>query len=153
MRDRIPPIRSLADRFSRRKLIGKTANTVGAGLVLGASSARVLSAADDESDFGQRFRRRSDDLLPLPIPHIASPPNVHFFPPGPVDTAPNGLDPSTITNFEGFVGEADFKVSGMGTDLSTGAQSPYDFEADIRFMRGRFIGSDERHHHGTLAFI
>src|SRR5262245_19221369 len=56
--------------------------------------------------------------VPLPIPHTTAGPfgPLHFYFPGPIDgsaaatdgigTHPEGRDPSTITNFEGFVGAA-----------------------------------------------
>jgi len=105
--------------------------------------------------------------VPLPIPQITSAPPpapAHFFFPGPVDGSaapntdphgvePNGRDPSTITNFEGFIGNVDLTFSGIGTDTETGTTSPYDFHTDTRFMKGVFIGSDERRHHGAFAFI
>ena len=35
----------------------------------------------------------------------------------------------------------------------TGATAPYTFHTDTRFMKGTFIASDERRHHGAFAFI
>lgn len=145
--------------ISRRKLIREAAGAAaGAGFVAGSGLWTPARAEDDED--------KERCALPLPIPHIsvAPPPApAHFFFPGPVDglaaptdphgPEPNGRDPSTITNFEGFVGQVDLTFSGMGMDTETGTTSPYDFHTDTRFMKGVFIGSDERRHHGAFAFI
>ena len=63
-----------------------------------------------------------------------------------------GAEPSTITNFNGFVGWA--AVGGMGTHTVHGqAPEHLPFEADVRFMRGEFVGADGRNHHGAFCFI
>lgn len=160
MRDRSPLIDSASPRddgFSRRKLIGKAATATGAGLVFGSSLSTPVLADGVEDG------RVSRQELPLPIPNISPGPHQHVFFPGPVEgtaiptdptgVQPNGRDPSTITNFNGFLGSVDVNFSGTGTDLATGAQSPYDFHADIRFMQGVFIGSDERRRYGSFGFI
>jgi hypothetical protein len=95
----------------------------------------------------------------LPIPHLSG--GNHFFFPGPVEGAPSsdphfpnaGFDPSTITNFKGFIGNADLIFSGTGTDTETGATAQFNFHTDTRFMKGEFIGADEQTHHGAFAFI
>jgi hypothetical protein len=88
---------------------------------------------------------------------------LHFYFPGPIDgsasptdgtgTHPEGRDPSTITNFSGFVGQADLDFSGTATDIRTGAKANYTFHTDTRFIKGEFIASDQHRHHGTFAFI
>lgn len=144
---------------SRRSLIGRAAATA----VLGSGVSYPLLADDDNSN-------RARGAVPLPIPHFAdlsaavgNPALPHFFFPGPVEgTAaptdptgahPDGRDPSTITNFDGFIGQVDLTFSGTGKDLQTGAESPYDFHTDTRFMQGTFVGPDQRRHFGTFGFI
>jgi hypothetical protein len=79
--------------------------------------------------------------------------------PAPTDpTGPQagGRDPSTIFNFDGVVGVADLNLRGTGTVLTQagpGASAPYDFHTDMRFMAGKFVGTDGRVHHGAFAFI
>lgn len=95
---------------------------------------------------------------PRPIPHITSPPGIHFFFPGPVDadyvTSPTtGHDPSTITDFQGVIASADMVFSGTGTDLNTGKSATYNFHADMRFMKGVFVGLDNEEHHGEIGFV
>ncbi len=114
--------------LTRRNLIRGAAGTAaGAGLLLG-SGMRLPALADDDED-------KEKCGLPLPLPHTTAGPS------------------STITNFEGFVGNVDLTFSGTGMDTKTGATAPYQFHTDTRFMKGVFIASDERRHHGTFAFI
>jgi hypothetical protein len=151
--------RSWEGGLSRRQLIRTAAGTAGAGVLVGSGLWKPVMA--HELNEGEGEGRCG---VPLPITHLApAPPIIHFFFPGPVDGSaaptdptgvqPNGRDPSTITNFEGFIGQADLTFSGIGTDTETGRTSPYDFHTDTRFMKGVFIGSDERRHHSTFAFI
>jgi len=146
--------------LTRRNLIRGAAGTAaGAGLLLG-SGVRLPARADDEDDEGKETCG-----LPLPQPHVTAGPfgPIHFYFPGPIDgsaaatdatgTHAEGRDPSTITNFEGFVGQVDLNFSGTGMDTKTGATAPYQFHTDTRFMKGTFIGSDERRRHGAFAFI
>ncbi len=140
--------------LSRRNLIRGAAGTAaGAGLLLG-SGLRSSALADDEDD-GDRSRCKA---VPRPIPHITVVlgSNNHFFFPGPVDASPMtgpGHDPSIITDFKGVIGQADLNLSGIGTDLNTGASATYDFHTDMRFMDGVFVGLDNEEHRGAIGFI
>jgi hypothetical protein len=64
--------------------------------------------------------------------------------------APNviGGDPSTLYNFNGFVGGA--HVEGTGTDNNGKALF---WDADLRFMKGVFQLSDGSIAHETFAFV
>ena len=66
----------------------------------------------------------------------------HLFLPEP------GNEPSTITDFDGVVGLA--VIDGFGSD-DEGRRLP--FEADMRFMKGVYVGEDGRRHRGTFGFI
>jgi hypothetical protein len=99
---------------------------------------------------------------PRPIPygtHFLGPegPLFHVQAPGyPIpglDTDPATNDPSTITDFNGFVGIA--FVGGQGTrrDRTTGQTASLYWEVDMRFMVGTYVGVDGRHHRGTFGFI
>jgi hypothetical protein len=147
--------RSWEGGLSRRQLIRTAAGTAGAGVLVGSGLWKpVMANGNDEGE--------GHCAVPLPITHL-NPSNAHFFFPGPVDGSawptdplgvqPNGRDPSTITNFQGFIGQADLDFSGIGRDTQTGRTSRYDFHTDTRFMKGVFIGSDEQRHNGTFAFI
>jgi len=140
--------------LTRRNLIRGAAGTAaGAGLLLG-SGLRLPARAEDD-DEGNRDRCKA---VPRPITHFSTPPGAHFFFPGPVDasptTSPNtGHDPSIITDFSGVIGQADLNLSGMGTNLNTGASATYDFHCDMRFMDGTFVGLDNEQHRGAIGFI
>jgi hypothetical protein len=94
---------------------------------------------------------------PVPIPGgVLDPtpfggPDVHVHLPGPVDSAtPNkvGGDPSSIYNFNGFVGGA--RLQGTGTDNSGNTLT---WDVDLRFMQGVFQASDGSIQRGTFAFV
>ncbi len=141
--------------LSRRNVVR---GTMAAGAALG-SGLWTPARGDDDND------RRCGQ--PLPIPHLnpAMGPGAlrHFYFPGPVSGGaaptdptgvhPEGRDPSTITHFDGVVGQVDLFFSGTGRDTKTGAKAKYGFHTDTRFMRGEFIFSDQQRHRGAFAFI
>jgi hypothetical protein len=151
-------------RVSRRQFFGASAGA--AGVMLG-SGLWTPAGGDDAGEQGQVCP------APDPIPHVTIPPipnpviatctRAHFFFPGNVEgnaaptdpTGPQagGRDPSTIFNFDGVIGVADLNLTGTGTDTTTGQSAPYDFHTDMRFMAGKFVGSDGRVHKGAFAFI
>ena len=136
--------------MSRRQMLG-TAGAAGAILVAGLP--KVALGAKPGSG------------LPTPIPHInhPPPPGAHFFFPGHVDGSPSptdptagplaGRDPSTVYDFNGFIGSADLILSGTGTDTTTGDTAPYGFHTDMRFMKGVFVDTEGRTQRGAFAFI
>jgi hypothetical protein len=77
-------------------------------------------------------------------------PDVHFHLPGPADSTIPGVggDPSSITDFNGFIGGA--HVQGTGTD---GHGTSLLWDADLRFMQGVYRGVDGQVHTGTFAFL
>ena len=91
---------------------------------------------------------------PLPIPGGLpgfNPGDIfeHLNLPGPADAPPPfGNEPSSITNFNGFVGVA--HVEGTGHD---GQGHTLLWDVDLRFMSGTYRGTDGRVHHGTFAVI
>jgi|SRR5690348_1046613 len=137
--------------LGRRNFLEKTGLSVGAlmgsGLLGPGARAALRSAALPASNAG----RGTTSAVPVPIPgglQLLGPsgPLFHFFLPA------SGAEPSTITNFNGFVGWA--AVGGTGTHTPTdGASEQLVFESDMRFMRGEFIGEDGRNHRGAFAFI
>ena len=95
------------------------------------------------------------DPLPIPggrfVPNPFGGPDGHFHPPGPADSAtPDtiGGDPSTIYNFNGFVGVVRVDGTGTGTDNASNL-----WEVDLRFMDGVYQGVDGKIHHGALAEV
>jgi hypothetical protein len=63
-----------------------------------------------------------------------------------------GMDPSTVTDFNGFVGVADVQGTGTGTNPD-GTTETLLFDTDMRFMSGVYIGQDGRVHKGTIGFV
>src|SRR5215470_7584570 len=150
MREEDPTSRWKLARLGRRNLIQ---GATGAGLLLSSGLSLPAFAQDDDDE--------DNKCKPLarPIPHITTPPGQHFFFPGPPDgSAPStfphfpnaGFDPSTITAFQGMIGQADLFFTGTGTTLATGESATYGVHTDWRFMTGVFIGIDGLQHNGTL---
>jgi hypothetical protein len=94
------------------------------------------------------------DASPTPIPGFFNPglggPDIHFQKPGPADntTGRFGGEPSTITDFNGFIGVA--HVQGTGTDNSGNTLF---WDTDLRFMKGVVQLSDGTIQHSTFAFV
>ena len=66
----------------------------------------------------------------------------HSLPPG------IGFEMSTITDFNGVVAGSETRGRAHGSDGTT-----YDFDTDMRFMRGTFRGLDGRIRKGAFGFI
>ena len=151
------PTSKLIAALSRRSFFGRAAAAGGAALLSSSVPAKVW--ADDGSPCG--LSGLCD--FPVPIPHINVPPGAHFYFAGPVDGSavatdpsgahPEGRDPSVIFNFNGFIGQADLNLTGTGTDLTTGATAPYVFHTDMRFMHGKFVGTDGIERNASFAFV
>jgi len=100
--------------------------------------------------------RSLPSVAPLPIPGgflVPNPfggPDGHFNQPGLADSAVHGVggEPSSITDFNGFVGVV--RVDGTGTD---GAGNSFLWEVDLRFMHGVYLGVDGELHQGDFALI
>ena len=142
-----PGHRHFAQRLlNRRSFLEKSGITLGALAASGMLPELARAAA-----LKTHGHNSTTAATPLPIPgglQLLGPdgPLFHIFLPAP------GVEPSTITDFNGFVGWA--AVGGMGTHTVTGqAPEHIPFEADVRFMRGEFVGADGRNHHGAFAFI
>lgn len=140
---------SSAYRFSRRKLIRRSAGAAGAGMVVGTTLSRPLLA---DRDVDERVAQ------PNPIPGGGAPFApfaifVHHNPLNPAVPLANINDPSQITDFKGLVGLTHIRGGGTGTDRTSGTSMPLAFRADMGFSQGQFIGSDGNHHEGMFAFV
>jgi hypothetical protein len=134
---------------SRRSFFTSAFAAAGTATLINSSAPSKLWADEDSATCG------SPGLcdFPVPIPHFAG---LHFFFPGPVEgvDANTGHEPSLIFNFKGSIGGADFApIVGTGINLNTGATAPYTFHADIRFMKGIFVGTDGTERRGSFVFI
>ena len=141
--DTTPPL--VQAPFSRRRLL-RTA----AGGVAGAMGARLL--------WPLAARAGDDIVMPNPIPggftgEQFGCPGVtelfHLF----IPSFPAEDEPSTITDFNGFHGDAHIQGFGTATDTATGNQTRLFYDADIRFMKGVYIGVDGRKHQGAFALV
>jgi hypothetical protein len=87
---------------------------------------------------------------PLPIPGgfdenfnlVPKDPFIHVMPPA------IGFDMSTITDFRGVVAAADIQGKALGSD-----GTHYEFDADMRFMRGVYVARDGGTRRGGFGFI
>ena len=63
-----------------------------------------------------------------------------------------GLDPSSITDFNGFVGVADVQGTGTATNPD-GSTETLLYDTDMRFMTGTYVGKDGKNYRGTFGFV
>jgi hypothetical protein len=91
-------------------------------------------------------------LGPFGVRHFYFPTN-----PTPLGNLPNTMtdpqapgDPSTIRDFNGIVGVAEFPPTGTVTGDPRGGIF---WAADVRFMQGEFMDRKGNKHQGTLSFI
>lgn len=120
--------------LSRRQFI--RTSTVATGAVL--SAGLWIPAVAHASGGAQ--------VPPIPIPGGVAP-GLHVFLPG------HGAEPSTIFDFNGFIGIAEIHGKGTGTDTGTGATTRLLFDTDTRFMKGVYVGVDGKKHRGTFGFV
>jgi len=132
--------------MTRRKFLGSAALAGGAAATAGVWLPELArAAAFAESD--PRFIPGGTKLPFAPDPfHF-------FFPtdgvPGAVTVASGHGDPSLITDFDGMIGVADVGQTG-GTD---GTGNRLLWKADVRFMKGSYIGTEGDTRSGAFAFI
>jgi len=132
--------------MTRRKFLGSAALAGGAAATAGIwlpelARAAAFAEADPAAIPG-------GTLLPF------QPTPFHFFFPtgGPSGvTVKSGQgDPSLITNFDGMVGVADVGDN-MGTEVGTGTRLHW--KADVRFMKGTYVGTEGDTRTGAFAFV
>jgi hypothetical protein len=142
--------------FSRRSFIHRAAGATGLALGSGLSMPALADQdrrRDERDEFEDREGDAADAASPLPIPGgtqgiPGNPEVLHFFFP-----APNA-EPSLITDFRGFVGLASARGTGTGINTETGERVALEFDTDLRFMKGAYVGMcDRERHRGTFAFI
>jgi hypothetical protein len=128
--------------MSRRRFLHAAAGTltaVGAGLLW---PAPALAAARDARPIPENFTNPDGG------------PVIHFNLPGPADAPPrNGNEPSTITDFDGFIGVAHVQGTGTGTNTDTGKTTPLLFDADVRFMQGLYRRVDGGFGQAAFGFV
>jgi hypothetical protein len=117
--------------MSRRKFMAATAATTGVVLGSGLWMPKFALAAGSD---------------PKPIPGGFAP-GFHVFLLG------EGNEPSTITDFKGFVGVADVQGTGKAINTRTGFHETLNYDTDMRFMQGTYIGMDGNQYSDTFGFI
>jgi hypothetical protein len=143
-----------ASRVTRRRLLGAGA-TAGVAAALGPALPAFADTADVEIG-----RLPGVLAAPKPIPggfDIPGIPRIHVHGPGP-DTVVlpfsggrlGGLDvdPSVITDFEGFSAVAFHVGSAVASD-----GRPYLLETDMRVMSGTYVAEDGTRRRGAFAFV
>jgi hypothetical protein len=128
--------------ISRRQFARTAAGAVVVGSALGAGWWRPRLAE----------AHRAHEPVPIPggTPVVGG--AFHVFGPGLSD--PVDAEPSTITDFNGFVGLAYISGTVTRTNTATGEVLTCPFvNSDMRFMTGVFRGTDGRLHHGAFAFV
>ena len=136
----LPPPTELVSRhaqhgLSRRGFIGSVAGVTGAAIAGGLLPASVLAA-------------KASNATPKPTSNTLTLNGVTFqltfFGPG--------IDPSSIGDFNGFVGVADVQGTGTATNPD-GSTETLLFDTDMRFMSGVYVGVDGAVHKGTFGFV
>ena len=121
--------------LSRRAFLGSMAGAAGGAIGASLIPSSVLAAKPTN---------------PSPKPTINTVPlngvDFHFTFFGP------GIDPSSIWDFNGFVGVADVQGTGTGTNPD-GTTETLLFDTDMRFMSGVYVGQDGAVHKGAFGFV
>jgi hypothetical protein len=148
-----PHAHALPDLNRRRFLTG-----VGVAAAAGAVSPMLLASPAEAHH--NRGRPWPVSPIPSPIPGgIDAPPVgfIHWWLPGPdgSSTPFNGIpgfgldvDPSTLTNFDGFQAFAVASGEVRGSDGVT-----YDAEVDVRVFQGTYVAEDGSRNYGTFGFF
>jgi len=121
--------------FSRRTFLGSVAGVAGATLGAGLFPANVLAA-------------KSRNAAPKPTSNTTTLNGVTFS----LTFFGPGIDPSSIGDFNGFVGVADVQGTGTATNPD-GTTETLLFDTDMRFMTGVYVGQDGAVHKGTFGFV
>jgi hypothetical protein len=117
----------------------------GAGVLGVAAVGRFKH--DDEGDDERELGRHREEPRPIPggfsadFVQVPADPFIHVLDPS------VGNEMSTITDFKGVVGAA--HIQGK----ATGGGVTYDFDADMRFMKGRYISLEGHLREGAFAFV
>ena len=125
------------ERLTRRAFLGSTAGATGA--ILGSSLLQPAAALAGNPH---------TDSTPSPTTSKVSINGLDFS----ITSFGPGLDASTITDFNGFVGVADVQGTGTATNPD-GTTETLLFDTDMRFMSGTYVGKDGKVYHGAFGFV
>jgi hypothetical protein len=120
--------------LTRRAFMGSMAGVAGAAMGVGLLPTTALA--------------KHSSSAPKPTPNTTSVngTDFHFTFFGP------NIDPSSIGDFNGFVGVADVKGTGTAKNPD-GSTETLLFDTDMRFMSGAYVGLDGAVHKGAFGFI
>lgn len=126
------PARAFTARFYRQRGGCCCRASLGSGLLRPAAASAVSSSVPPPR--------------PTPATTIFNGIPFHF------DHLGAGVDPSSITDFNGFAGAAD--VRGTGTARNPdGSVETLLFDTNMRFMQGTYAGLDGGVHEATFGFV
>ena len=131
-----PRDRHLRHALSRRAFIASSAGAAGA--VLGAGLLTPTTAGAS----------KGSNPAPKPTTNHTTIGGVDFS----LTFFGPGLDASSITDFNGFLGVADVQGTGTATNPD-GTVETLLFDSDMRFMSGVYVAQDGRTHKGTFGFV
>ena len=133
----IPPSHHDRHRLTRRAFLGSTAGATGA--ILGSSLLQPAAAlaVSPRTDSSPNPTTNTTTLNGVTFA-------LTFFGPG--------MDPSSITDFNGFVGVADVQGTGTATNPD-GTTETLLYDTDMRFMSGTYVGKDGHTYRGTFGFV
>ena len=121
--------------LSRRTFIGSMAGAAGVAAGAGLFPAAALAAKPANSAPKPTSQKVTINGLTF---------SLAFFGPG--------VDPSSIGDFNGFVGVADVQGTGTATNPD-GSTETLLFDTDMRLMNGVYVGQDGAVHKGTFGFV
>jgi hypothetical protein len=120
--------------ISRRAFLGSVAGAAGAAVGAGLLPTSVLA--------------KTTNAAPKPTTNQLTVNGVNFS----LTFFGPGVDPSSITDFNGFVGVADVQGTGIATNPD-GSTETLLFDTDVRFMSGVYVGQDGAVHKGQFGFV
>ena len=120
--------------MSRRAFLGSAAGVAGVAMGAGLLPANVLAAKGSSA--------------PKPTTNQITINGVTFS----LTFFGQGMDPSSITDFNGFVGVADVQGTGTATNPDKSKETLL-FDTDMRLMSGVYVGQDGAVHKGTFGFV
>lgn len=121
--------------LSRRTFLGSMAGVAGAAVSTGLFPVEALARKPANAD-------------PKPTAQTVTLGGVTFH----LSFFGPGVDPSSIGDFNGFVGVADVQGTGTATNPD-GSTENLLFDTDMRFMSGVYVGQDGAVHKGTFGFV
>lgn len=125
-----------ASAYSRRQLLHRGAAALGGFVGLGLLAPESVLA---HANPAPRPIPGGLDKTFMPVPRNAF---VHVLGPG------IGFEMATISDFDGIVAGSETRGTAHGSDGAS-----YDFDTDMRFMHGSYVGLDGRRRTAAFGFI